>query len=88
MLEGLTGLNFPIASELCTRFATQIVLRRATDGEGSVKVSILPGPSANNDENQKLHLNKFARTIEGGELSADLFAERKADSLTEVALID
>jgi hypothetical protein len=44
-------------------------------GDESVKVSILPGPTANNDENQKLHLQEFARTIEGGELSADLFAQ-------------
>jgi hypothetical protein len=51
------------------------VLRRTVDGEESVKVSILPGPTANNDENQKSHLQEFARTIEGGELSADLFAE-------------
>lgn len=71
----MANLRFPIASELCTRFATQIVLRRTANGEESVKVSILPGPTANNDENQKLHLQEFARTIEGGELSADLFAQ-------------
>lgn len=50
------------------------MLRRTTNGEESVKVSILPGPTANNDEDQKSHLQEFARTIEGGELSADLFA--------------
>ena len=38
-------------------------------------MSILPGPTANNDEDTKSHLQKFARTIEGGELSSDLFAE-------------
>lgn len=74
LLEGLTGLNFPIASELCTRFSTQIVLRRTSEDAGSIKVSILPGPSSNNDEEQKVHLRTFARTIPGGELSADNFA--------------
>nr|POE96532.1 interferon-induced gtp-binding protein mx2 [Quercus suber] len=53
LLEGLTGLTFPVASELCTRFATQIVLRRSPAGERSAKVSILPGPVANSDEIQK-----------------------------------
>ena len=51
------------------------MLRRTTIGEESVKVSILPGPTANNDETQKMHLQEFARVIEGGELSADLFAQ-------------
>ncbi|KAK3045424.1 hypothetical protein LTR09_012975 [Extremus antarcticus] len=70
LLEGLTGLSFPIASELCTRFATQIVLRRSPTDQGSVKVSILPGPTAINDESQKSHLQSFAREIEGCSLSA------------------
>lgn len=73
LLEGLTGLNFPIASELCTRFSTQIVLRRTIEDAGSIKVSILPGPSANNDEEQQAHLKTFARTIPGANLSADEF---------------
>ncbi|KAM0723517.1 hypothetical protein Q7P37_000504 [Cladosporium fusiforme] len=73
LLEGLTGLNFPIASELCTRFATQIVFRRSLEGEGTVRVSILPGPTANSDEEQKAHLKMFAKTIEGSELSSDVF---------------
>ncbi|KFY67375.1 hypothetical protein V496_01566 [Pseudogymnoascus sp. VKM F-4515 (FW-2607)] len=55
LLEGLTDLNFPIASDLCTRHATQIVLHRTP--ETSVKRTLkgflaavhmgLPGP--NND---------------------------------------
>jgi len=51
------------------------VLRRTTSGEESAKVSILPGSTANTVEIQKVHLQKFERTIEGGELSADLFAQ-------------
>ena len=70
LLEGLTGLSFPVASELCTRFATQIVLRRSPTEQGSVKVSILPGPAAINDEQQKLHLQSFFREIKGASLSA------------------
>lgn len=74
LLEGLTGLNFPIASELCTRFATQIILRRSVTGEGSINVSILPGPTSNNDEEQKRHLASFARSIQSDSLGATAFA--------------
>ena len=74
LLEGLTGLSFPIASDLCTRFATQIVLRRSSPHEASVKVSIIPGPTANNDEAQKQHLLAFEKIIEGHELSSQEFA--------------
>ncbi len=44
--EKLTGLSFSIASDLCTRFATQIVLRRAQDEDVGVKVTIISNPSA------------------------------------------
>ncbi len=74
LLEGLTGLSFPIASDLCTRFATQIVLRRCPRHEASVKVSIIPGPVANGDEAQKQHLLAFEKRIEGHELSPEEFA--------------
>ena len=74
LLEGLTGLSFPIASDLCTRFATQIVLRRSPRNEAAVKVSIIPGPIANSDEAQKQHLLAFEERIEGHELSSDEFA--------------
>ncbi|KAH9827234.1 P-loop containing nucleoside triphosphate hydrolase protein, partial [Teratosphaeria destructans] len=73
LLESLTGLNFPVASELCTRFATQIVLRRSLAGQGSVHVSIIPGPSAKTDE-QRLRLQSFSRTIDADSLSKDEFA--------------
>ncbi|KFZ15072.1 hypothetical protein V501_02889 [Pseudogymnoascus sp. VKM F-4519 (FW-2642)] len=61
LLEGLTNLNFPIASELCTRHATQIVLYRTP--ETSVKVSIIPGPSSNGNEAHKLKLESFAKFL-------------------------
>ncbi|KFY50419.1 hypothetical protein V495_00273 [Pseudogymnoascus sp. VKM F-4514 (FW-929)] len=61
LLEGLTDLNFPIASDLCTRHATQIVLHRTP--ETSVKVSIIPGPSANGNESHKLKLESFAKFL-------------------------
>ena len=74
VLEGLTGLSFPIASELCTRFATQIVLRRAPASDSSVKIYILPGASANNDEKHKESCQTFAKTISSGNLSGEEFS--------------
>ena len=46
VLEGLTGLSFPIVSGFCTRFTTQIVLRRAPAHEATVRVIIISGPNA------------------------------------------
>ena len=73
LLEGLTGLSFPVASDLCTRHATQIVLRRAPQEDAAVKVSIIPGPAANCDEAQKARLESFARTLDGAGFSPDEF---------------
>ncbi|CAI6342313.1 unnamed protein product [Periconia digitata] len=63
LLEGLTGLSFPIASDLCTRFATQIVLRRAPQAEAAVKISIIPGPDAQGDEETLDRLLSFEQTL-------------------------
>ena len=71
----MTGLSFPIASDLCTRFATQIVLRRVLAENASVKVSIIPGAAAGVDEKQRQHLPKFELGSQGHDLSAEGFAE-------------
>ncbi|KAH8587763.1 P-loop containing nucleoside triphosphate hydrolase protein [Bisporella sp. PMI_857] len=42
VLESFSGLPFPRASGLCTRFATQIIFRRSSTR--NIKVSIIPGP--------------------------------------------
>ncbi|KAL4816785.1 P-loop containing nucleoside triphosphate hydrolase protein [Aspergillus spinulosporus] len=47
ILEGLTGLPFPRDSTLCTRFATQIIFRRAAGQVGrSIRASIKPAPQS------------------------------------------
>lgn len=63
VLESLTGLSFPIASDLCTRFATQIVLRRAPASEANVRVTIIPGPSAQADEATLKRLSSFEKQV-------------------------
>lgn len=55
VLEGLTKLNFPRDSGLCTRFATQIIFRR--DGnlvEREISASIIPASGSTPEEDQKL----------------------------------
>ncbi|KAJ5940454.1 hypothetical protein N7516_000622 [Penicillium verrucosum] len=63
LLEGLTGLSFPVASELCTRFATQIVLRRAPAQEGEARITIIPGPTSRLDETLNQRLLGFERRL-------------------------
>ncbi|KAL6879909.1 P-loop containing nucleoside triphosphate hydrolase protein [Trichoderma longibrachiatum] len=74
LLEGLTGLSFPIASDLCTRFATQIVLQRTPGGKAAVKASIVPGASSRDDEEQKRRLLEFDTQMDADELSGPKFA--------------
>lgn len=52
VLEGLTDLPFPRDNGLCTRFATQIVFRRA--GSSSITISIIPSQSADSKTREKL----------------------------------
>ncbi|RFU33727.1 hypothetical protein B7463_g2600, partial [Scytalidium lignicola] len=70
VLEGISHLPFPRDSGLCTRFATQIIFRRAPTT--STKVSIIPGPDRNPDE--KIRLRNYVK--EGlTTLTADTFLE-------------
>lgn len=74
LLEGLTGLSFPVASDLCTRFATQIVLRRTSADEAGAKITIIPGPAAQQDETQEEKLKSFERVLEADKFGSDEFA--------------
>jgi hypothetical protein len=73
LLEGLTGISFPVASDLCTRFATQIVLRRAPEDAAGVKIRIIPGPSAQADEAAKARLLGFERELSASEFDNKRF---------------
>ncbi|KAL5334146.1 P-loop containing nucleoside triphosphate hydrolase protein [Aspergillus crustosus] len=73
LLEGLTGLSFPVASDLCTRFATQIVLRRAPADKAAARITIIPGPSSQVDERLKESLEKFERVLAIAEFGTDEF---------------
>lgn len=59
VLEAISGLPFPMKSILCTRFATELALRR--QNETCLTVTIKPGPDRSEDE--ALVLRQFNRTL-------------------------
>jgi Dynamin family len=48
VLEAISGVSFPIKSNLCTRFPTELVLRKTSHID--VSVSIVPHPSRSKSE--------------------------------------
>lgn len=69
VLEALSGMAFPAKDALCTRFATELILRRSADGRGdSLKVSIIPGPERT-DAERKI-LEDFAPDTKGSDLAS------------------
>ncbi|KAL1867925.1 hypothetical protein Daus18300_006200 [Diaporthe australafricana] len=54
-LEALSGIPFPTAEGLCTRFATELVLRRGHESESNVRIS----PGTGRTEKEKIALAEF-----------------------------
>ena len=52
VLEAISGMPFPTKDGLCTRFATELVLRRGR--EVNIKVSITPGESRFGEDKERL----------------------------------
>ena len=52
VLEALTEIPFPRNDNLCTRFATEIILRRAN--ANSLRVKLIPDPKRPSDEQEKI----------------------------------
>ncbi|KAK2593804.1 hypothetical protein QQS21_008512, partial [Conoideocrella luteorostrata] len=52
VLEAISGMSFPTKDNICTRFATELVLRR--HATTAVKVSINPGPDRSAEERECL----------------------------------
>ncbi len=71
VLEAITEIPFPRKENLCTRFATEIVLRRAT--EESITTHITPDKARPVDEQKKFQ--DFARSIKDFAELPDLIEE-------------
>ena len=73
VLEALSRVQFPTKDELCTRFATEVVLRKAATEYACV--TIIPGKSCNDEERKRLSnfkvphatLEQFATLIDAAQ---------------------
>ena len=59
VLEAVSGIRFPTKDNLCTRFATELILRRGLETTASVTIV----PSADRTESEKAKLLKFQCNI-------------------------
>ncbi|KAM7185382.1 P-loop containing nucleoside triphosphate hydrolase protein [Rhypophila sp. PSN 637] len=59
LLESLTGIPFPRAQNLCTRYATQITHRR--DDLSHISIGIIPGPNASDEDKERL--SSYVRAV-------------------------
>ena len=69
VLEAVSGVKFPSKDNLCTRFATELILRRGTDAP--IKISIVPGSNEKDrSENDldKLRNFHYSGALEGFDL--------------------
>lgn len=73
VLEAISGVSFPVKSNLCTRFPTELVLRK-TPAVG-IKVSITPHRSRT--QSDKDDLSKFDGTLESFSELPDLVEKAK-----------
>lgn len=60
VLEAITEIPFPRKENLCTRFATEIVLRR----EATSSIATRINPDKNRPVSEQSHLLNFSRTIQ------------------------
>ena len=76
VLEAISGMSFPTKDNLCTRFPTELVLRR--DEVVTSKVSINPGPERSAEESQKLRDFHAVMDPDDGQALGDVIEKAKA----------
>jgi hypothetical protein len=73
VLEAISGVSFPVKSNLCTRFPTELILRKTP--HAGVSVSIVPDHSHN--EAERTSLSNFRETLDGFHALPDLIESAK-----------
>jgi hypothetical protein len=73
VLEAISGVSFPVKSNLCTRFPTELILRK-TQNPG-VSVSIVPHHS--HIESERVSLSNFRETLDSFDALPDLIEKAK-----------
>jgi len=74
VLEAISGVSFPVKSNLCTRFPTELVLRKTS--QIGVSVSIVPHQSRS--ESERSSLSSFREELDGFEGLPVLIENAKA----------
>ncbi|KAJ5971802.1 uncharacterized protein N7479_001720 [Penicillium vulpinum] len=74
VLEAISGVSFPVKSSLCTRFPTELVLRK--NSQVGVRVSIVPHQSRSEAEQHSL--SSFCEQLDGFDGLANLIENAKA----------
>ncbi|KAJ6118437.1 hypothetical protein N7471_013904 [Penicillium samsonianum] len=74
VLEAISGVSFPVKSSLCTRFPTELVLRK--NSPVGVRVSIVPHQSRSEAEQHSL--GSFSEKLDGFDGLANLIENAKA----------
>jgi hypothetical protein len=62
VLEAISGMSFPTKDSLCTRFATELILRRSS--ASAIDVAIIPAADRSDSEKEALHA--FAASVPAG----------------------
>ncbi len=86
VLEAVSGVRFPTKDNLCTRFATELILRR--DPATNATVVIIPGTERTDEEKEKLlgfkapavRINEFPSLIDAAKEAMGLDSGAKAFS--------
>lgn len=80
VLQAISGLSFPVGTNLTTTFATELVLRRTTGtSEERCRVSIQPGKDHSEDQRKKLEAFGFSTTFD--ELSIGGVVDRARNAM-------
>lgn len=77
VLEAISGLSFPTKDNLCTRFATELILRRSS--VSAINISIVPG--ADRSEQEKETLQAFTFSMSTDNPSLDQVVEKAKDAM-------
>ncbi|CAN8095619.1 unnamed protein product [Discula destructiva] len=73
VLEAISHVSFPVKSNVCTRFPTELVLRRASHTSSSVSIV----PHASRSENERKSLEGFHQELDGFDRLAGLIEAAK-----------
>ncbi|KAK2846368.1 hypothetical protein FQN49_005790 [Arthroderma sp. PD_2] len=80
VLEAISGLSFPTKDNLCTRFATELILRRSP--VSALNISIVPGPDRSDDEKEELRAFTCSATVDEQGLGEIVEEAKKAMGLS------